>query len=868
MRWRIWVDRIVGRYRHNDDELDGEIRAHLEEKIDSLIARGMSPVDAAATARREFGNISLITERSRDVWRWPFWEALKTDTRYAIRLIARYPAFSANVILIAAVGIAACATTFSLVSGVLLAPLPFANPNEVFGYQLRGAGTERTAAVPLEAYQRVQQGSPVVQAIAATAPRSATATWNGEPHVIRTLRVTSSFFQVFGVAPILGRPFTQSENDHNAPVLLLGHSLWRSRFNGDSGVVGTTMRVDSTVYTIIGIMPARFQAHMPAEPDVWVPHDITRGSGSRDGSVNAQLRLKSGVSQQQAEAWLSSAVAARIESRTTRDSVPATATLIPVSDEILGDVEQPLRILLGSVILVLALISANIATMFVARTSSRDQELVVRRALGASGLRQTAQLITEACILVGMGGLLGIMLSYWLIAALRSLGENMLPRMNEVAMDQRVLLFAFAASAIVGVVSGALPAFLARRQLGNPNAGSRVVGQRTSSTLVVAQIALSVMLLVGAGLLMKGFLRVMPSSPGFALDHRNVVLVRYSGPKNDGVDSALSSKQFVAVVTERMRRVEGVRDVAVMSYAPFYGSVWSDAVEVPGRPQPAKPFTAYQNVVSQNLLEVLEMRIARGRGFGDRDREGSEPVAIVNESAAERWWPGENAVGRQLVVTRDRDRIPVTIVGVMKNARLFGTDSRMRPELYLPMLQVPSTTMTFIVHTDGRSVPQRELERVIWSVAPSIPISYSGELADIAMNSVRRPRFFASAMGAFAVVAVLLSAIAIYGLLTLDVVQRRREIGVRMALGATAGTVGSLVLKRAAILGGIGVLIGIVVARMLSKFMESLLVEVSATDATVFVATAGAALLVASVAASAPAFRAARVDPVNCLRGE
>lgn len=866
---RSRLSSLVYGHRHRDSDLDDEIRAHLAEQTDALMARGLSERDASAAAKRAFGNVTVLTERSRDEWRWSWIEALKMDVRHAFRLVRRYPAFSVNVILISAVGIAACAATFSLVNGVLLSPLPFAHPDQVYSLELRSSEGESTAALSTSAYLAVAAGSPVLDGIAAGSPSGVTAYWGNEPEQLATQRITPSFFKVFGVVPAHGRPFSASDATEHAPVALLGNALWHARFNGDSTIVGNTIVLDSVAHVIVGVMPPHFRAHFTNEPAIWLPQQISEADGGGGRKfVNAQVRLRDGVTAARAEAWLANVARTRMLSRTSRDSVTAVPVLIPIRDMVYGEVERPLQVLLGAVLMVLLLISANVATMFLARASARDHELGIRRALGAGAKRQVAQLITESLVLVFIGGAIGVAGSFWIVAVVRSLGTRILPRLDAVVFDWHVALFAAMATFCVGALGGLAPAFAARRDNGGPASGTRVTGRRASSTLVTAQIALSVLLLVGAGLLVKGFLRVVPSKPGFASENRTMLMVSLRALHTAGNTRADVSLPFVTAVSERMKQVSDVRDVAAMSFVPFFGTASRVDVRIEGYAAPDKPFTAYQNTVTSNLLDVLEISVRQGRNFRDSDNMSSERVAIVNAAAAERWWPKENAVGKQASFGSTGERTTVTIIGVMSDARLFGSDSRIRPELYLPLAQNPTTFLSFVVHTNARKAPLHELKRAIWSVAPSLPVSNSGELADVAMNSVQRPRFFAWIMGAFALVAVMLSAVAVYGLFTLDVTQRKQEIGIRMALGATGARIGALVLRRAFVLAVIGVVVGAISARGLSRYMESLLVEVTATDASVFSVTIAIALVMASVAACAPAWRAVRVDPVRAVRGD
>lgn len=855
------------RRRRHEDDLAEEITAHLDEKADELVARGMSRPEALVAARRAFGNITMVQEQSREVWRPPLFETVIGDIRHALRLARRHPAFSANVILISGLGMAACVATFSLVSGVLFAPLPFPQPERVFALFMKSRdGGAITAAVPAVSFQQVEAGSPVIEAIAAYAPRDATVQWNGEPEELDGEAVTPAFFRVFGVTPILGRAFAPDEAGGSAAVVIIGHRFWQSRYAGDSSVVGRTLVLNDVPHVVIGVMPAGFRAHIAEEPALWLPMQVA-ATGGRADFVSAMLRLSPGTTRQQAEAWLSTVVSTWRPWQPATENETASPVLSPIATTIYGDVERPLRVLLATVILVLVLVSASVATMFVANAQSRERELGVRRALGASAWRQVGQLVTESLTITTIGGVLGVWVSYWIVASVRTLGERVLPRMDTVALDWRVMVFAIAATMLTGIVGGLAPALTARRDTSLVPTSARLTSHRTPSVLVVVQVTLTVVLLIGAGLLGKGFLKVLPTDPGFTLENRATIMVNLrDDPGFDASDPA-APRQFLREVGDRLRATPGVLDVAATSFVPFFGSVSRIDVTLPGQPEPPTPLRAFQNLVTPNYLDVMEMPVLSGRSFTDADREGAAAVAMVNATAATRYWPGEDPIGRVISLNRGDDRVLVTVVGVVRDARLFGSDSRIRNELFLPVAQHSSGFITFVVHTDrAPALLTRDLHRAVWSYAPRLPIGRSSDLSSIAMNSVRRPRFFAVAMGIFAAAAVALSAIAVYGVLTLDVVQRRTEIGIRLAIGALPGRIGAMVLGRALALGGIGVLLGLSLSRGLSWYIESLLVEVTATDVSVYAGASVGVLLLAFAAACAPAWRAVRVDPVKSLR--
>jgi predicted permease len=848
-------------------EIDEELSFHLERETRMLEQQGLPPGEARREAVRHFGGVQRYREECRDVQHVSWIDDLRNDVRFAIRLIAHHPGFSGNVILISGLGIAACVTTFSLVSGILLAPLSFSGQDRVFSLELSSA-EGLWAAIPGDTYLRLAAGSPVFQAVTATRPTGATVDIGGEPTRLSMAAITPSFFRVYKMHPVVGRSFTDDEVATRAPVLLLGYDQWTTNFGADRDIVGKTIRVDGVPNTIVGVMPPRFYGNFEGyrfKPSLWVPFRIDPSE-----AVNPIVRITDGVDARTAEAWLRTVMHLRVEARRSVDSLAAVPVLVPVTERIYGDVKQPLMILLGAVLLVLILVAANVATMFLARAASRETELDVRGALGASVGRQFRQLITESMTLTSTGGLLGLAASYVAISVVRSLGQSVLPRMDNVGIDWRVLVFALSAVIATGCSGGVAHALAARRHRSRAAAGGvRVTGSRTSSMLVVVQVALSVVLLVGAGLLVKGFMRIAPTSPGFSVANRATVQVSFD-PRSADPDTSVAGRwRLTSRIAARMRETPGVEDVAVTTFAPLTGMVFIVNVQPPGWTPAAARLTAYENVISPNYFAVMKIPLERGRALTAMDREGAEPVAVINETAAGRWFPGRNPIGQRVTLEHRPAPEVVTIVGVVRSSRMVGRTTRLVSELYRPLAQTLVSYATFIAATSGdpkATLPA--LRRAVREVAPRAGITESTDLQSTATESVSEPRFFSVAMSLFAVAALALSALGVYGLLSFAIAQRRREIGIRMALGATAGRIAQSVIGRAGAIGLAGALIGVILARALSKYMESLLTEVSATDHWVFALCGAGVFMIAILASCAPVMQAVRVDPVKSLRAE
>lgn len=857
-----WVTAFLRRRRERR-EYRAEIQSHLDERADQLVAGGMSAAEARSEARLAFGNVTGVEETGWETWRLPLLDTVADDLRYAFRVIRRHPAFAANVMLVTAVGIAVCATTFGVVSGVLLSPVGFPNPDRVYDLFLQGSDDRATAAIPLDIYDRIGGLTSVVEAVGWGYPWSEHVDWNGEPELAPSWRVSPSYFRVFRATPELGRVPTNDDLSR-APVIILGDKVWRTRFHADRGALGKMVTIGDTVYTVIGVMPSGFRGFAFAEPAFWIPTRVPRA-----GTVNAQLLVRPGVDSARAEATLVGAVPRRKVAREFGDTIAATPVLVPIREYIFGNVRDPLRIILAAVLLVLALVAANVATMQLARTAARDGELALRVAIGASTWRQIRLLVTESLLLTSVGGAAGVGLSLWGTAWVARLGSAVLMRIEFVRFDWRVLTFALVATGLVGIVGGLAPALVARRLRSIGASSTRVSGGRLSSSLVVTQVAIAVLLLVGAGLLVKGFLRILPSNPGFRTANRAMVSVMlYDLPAFRRSDTT-GARRLLEDVRARMAAVPGVEEVATMSFAPMAGMVWGTHVEIPGQPASDRPLSAFRNDVTANWFSLMGIPLREGRAWTDADGPGAPRVAVVNQTAAAKWWPGEHTVlGRQIIIT-DPPRYALTVVGVSQDVRFSGYDLRSRPEIYVPVRQADPLYITFIAAT---SVPpervSQALARAVWAVAPRLPLERTGDLESVAMESVQRQRFYTWALGAFAVASVVLSALAVYGLLAFTVTARRREIGIRLAVGASPGRIGRSVLLRATLVGGSGILLGELAGVGLTRLMASLLTEVKPTDATVFCGAALGALAVVIVAATAPAFRAVHVDPAITLRTE
>ena len=867
---RALRDRLT---RAHDRGMDDEMRFHLEMEIRDRIAGGATPEEAKRTALRDFGGVERYKEEGRAQRPFAWLAELRQDLSYGLRLMRRAPGFTVSAILVTALGIGATTAIFSVVSGVLVRPLPFAAPDRLASLRLRGVAAPDEVMMPSpDAYTLLQRATQVIEAIAAYSPSNAALVSGAEPEQLRVENVTASMFPLLGVRPILGRTFLPGEDQAPDRVAVLSHDLWRRQFGLDSAVIGRTILLDGVGHTIVGVMPEHAKGALLRGPAIWLPLKVDRQPLR---GVNSIVRVRDGVSIADAQAWINRSL--RLQAAGSADSVATNVQLTPLATQLTGDVRRPLLVLLGAVIFVLALVGANIATLLLARTASRGRELAVRRALGATRRRQVRQLLTESLLLASLGGLLGVLLARWSIGALRTAGGGVLPRLDAIVMDWRVLAFSVAIICVTGVGAGLAPAFAA----GRADPADAFRGTRSEGTgpvrwggirgsLVVAQIGLSVCLLIGAGLMIKSFLTLMPTAPGFDTANRLAISVRLDRRPTYDAGGPARRLAFVRDVTRQLEAIPGVEDVAATSFIPLV--MMSGLSEVSliddSAPERSVPREAHHRAVTANYFSTMNIPLRRGRAFTATDRDGASRVAIVNESAARKWWPERDPLGKRIRFTEaGRQTAEAVVVGIVGDVRFSGRSTRSEDELFVPYEQMPYTMMTFIVRTNGDPKALAPLARAqVWSVDPQLPIDRIAPLTEIASDSVAVPRFYSVLLGAFALVALVLALAGIYSVLAYTVSRRQREIGIRVALGAHPRRVQALIVGEGMALAIAGIMLGAGLARLLTGVLEGLIREVSPTDPTVFAVVLALLAVAAFIACAIPARRASRVDPLVALR--
>ncbi len=882
MRWWHefkYIVRQINR-RRAEAELEEEIRAHLELETEENIEAGMSAEEARYAARRAFGNLTLTKEDSRTMWGLRSFETLLQDVRFGVRMLVKSPTFTIVAVIALALGIGANTAIFSVINTVLLRPLPYKDPERlvmVWEDDSKHGYPRDTPAVANYMDWREQNQS--FEAMAAMADQSFNLTGMGEPERIDGQRVSANLFSLMGVEPQLGRGFSPEEDQPGAGrVVIISNGLWQRRFGGDRTIVGKTLDLNGESYQVVGVMPTQFQFPR-REVDLWVPIAFTPQQAANRGSHYLQViaRLKPGVAVQQAQADMSS-IAARLQQQYPEQNTQLGAVVIPLHEQVTGDMRPALLVLLGAVGFVLLIACANVANLLLARAAARQKEIAVRVALGASRLRLIRQFLTESILLAVIGGVLGLLLSFWGINLLKSFIPDTIAQARTITIDAKVLGFTLLVSLLTGLIFGLAPATQASKFNLNEtlkeggrdsSAGSR--GNRIRAMLVVAEVAVSLILLIGAGLLINSFLRLRNVDPGFRAE--NLLTMQVVLPKQKYSDQARRS----AFYTELLRRVEslpGVKSAAVTTNLPLYRQGNSIGLSIEGRPDPIgqRP-SVTTRVISQRYFSTMGIQLLQGREFGDQDRIDSPAVAVVSETMARRFWPGESPLGKRVTPSTPDTAAPedwITVVGVVKDVHQFDLVADPKPQMYLSYVQAEFfEPRDLVVSTSVDPLSMTSAVRgAVWEIDKDQPVSNIRTMKEIVSESVARQRFSMLLLGIFAGLALVLAAVGIYGVMSYSVAQRTREIGLRMALGAQKWDVLRLVVGQGLKLVLIGIAIGLVAAFVLTRVMSSLLFGISATDPTTFIAISLVLISVAVLASFIPARRATKVDPMIALRYE
>ena len=803
-------------------------------------------------------------------------ENLLKDWRFGFRILLKRPGFTAAAVLALALGIGANTAVFSVVNAVLLRPLPLKDPDRlvwIWGDGIRNPGNGRASVSPPD-FLDFRDQNQVFERITAFQNFPFNLAGGGEPERINGVRVSSDFFETVGVSPIHGRTFfSEEEQDGHGNVAVIGYRLWQRRFGGEASLVGKTISLNGDSFTVVGIMPAGFQFPRD-EVELWTPitFGIPQTSIRRFHFLRPIARLKPGVSREQAQADIT-AITVRLEQQYPDSNTDFGARLVLLPEQIIGDMRLTLVMLGAAVAFVLLIACANVANLLLARAATRQKEIAIRSALGASRWRLVRQLLTESVGLALCGGMLGFLIAWWGVELLVKLGPSNIPRLGEVKIDATVFGFTLLVSCITGILFGLVPALQVSpgglgeilKEGGRGSTQSR--GRRMRGTLVVSEIALAVVLLAGAGLMLRSFLRLTRIDPGFKPVN---VLTMQIGLTQARYAEAKDRAAFFQQLLPEVAALPGVRHAGAVSQLPMSGQNNDTWFSVEGRP-PARPgerLGANQRVATPDYFQALGIPIIEGRGFTDRDVPGSPNVIVISDTFARQIFPNEQPLGKRLTVDIGQ---PWTgeIVGVVGAIRHSGLSVEPWREMYFAYAQNPIGGMNLVVSAaaDPASLASA-IKSEVQKLDKDQPIYNVRTMDSVVSDSVAQPRFRTLLLTIFSAVALILAAVGIYGVISYYVSERTHEIGVRMALGARQTDVLRMIAGQAAtlILGGIGV--GLVAAFLLTRLMSNLLFEVTAADPLTFAAAAGLLTLVALVATFVPARRATKVDPMIALRYE
>jgi putative ABC transport system permease protein len=854
-------DRLHWLFRSKDAEerLDSELAFHLEMETERLIASGLTPDEAAREARRSLGNVTRTKETVRDERGISWVEDLGRDLAYAARGLRRRPGFTFAVLATLALGIGANTAVFSVVEGVALRPLAFHDPSK-----LVALWPDR--AVSMAERLAFAEQTRTLESVAAYATWTMALTSVDEPTQLRTARTSGNLFEVLGVRAVLGRTYGPSAEEPGAdPVAVISYNLWKERYHGDSAVLGKPIELDGLRHEIIGVMPRTFEV-VRTPSSVWVPLPRDPSAWYYRSSFSLIIgRLAPGASLESARADFARVLDVVRQPLGMPDAYGRGATVQDYREYLLGDYRLVLRVLFGAVLGILLLAGANLANLLLSRADSRRPELGMRLALGARRSRLVRQLVTEGIALATAGAALGLALAIALLGIFRAIAPESTPRLEEVGINPAVLVVCAGTSLVMALVFGIAQSLggIPRSEGSRPGiaSGTRAT-VRAGGFLIVLETALAVALIIGAGLMIRTIGRISSVDPGFR--HEDVLTLRVqpvlNGPQLDA---------FYTATFERIKALPGVVTVGAVQHLPLSGIRWDTSIEIEGRsipPGQARP-TVGLRLIGGDYLGALGIPLKGGRDFDARDTRDAMRVALVNESMAARMWPGESPLGRRFRAGRDTSWI--TVVGVVGDVRHRSLTEAPDAELYQPTSQSGMPALMLAVRT---SVPPASLARTVqaavWEVDPAVPVARVVPFDDLLRDSVGDTRLLTLVLGVFAVVALAVGAIGVFGVVSFAVSRRTREIGIRMALGATRGTVRGAVFGKSMALVGGGIAIGVVAALGLTRFLKGFLFEVGTTDPVTFAGVAALLALVAATAIAGPALGATRVDPMKVLREE
>ena len=871
---------LFGRARQ-EREMAEELESHIQMHVDDAVRAGRTPEEARREAVRRLGGVDATKEAVRDRRRLPFFETAWRDLRFAARSLAKNPGFAAVTIATLALGIGANTAIFTVVHAVLIERLPFHEPGRLVAvWETNADRPGRKNVIAPFNYLRWQERGTPFSSMAGMYDDRVALTGEGRPEQLVAQVVMPSFFSTLGVAPLLGRAFAPDEGpDGNDQVVILSHGLWQRRFGGDPAIVGKTIQVDRRPVTVVGVMPARFSlflktgtlAGKPA--DLWAPMVFTEKGAQRSGRYASSIaRLAPGETVASAQAKMAAIMSALAREFPDRDE-GWSVQVVPLHAEIAGEMRTTLLVLFAAVGFVLLIACANVAGLLLARGTTRVREMAIRTALGAGRGRIFSQLLTENLLLALVGGALGLLLARWGVALLVALSPSDLTGLRLVQLSPAVLAFTFVVSMLTAALCGLAPALAGSRpdvqdslKDGGRSGGAGLRTRALRKVFVVAEVALAMVLLAGAGLMIKSLGALGRVNPGFASEGVLTGRVTLSG---DQYKEDPPTLRFFAEAVERVSEIPGVKDAGAVSFPPFTGLAAATGFRIVGRPVPApgqEPGTEVR-VCDNGYFRVMRIPLVRGRLFTDRELREKADVVLISEGFAKQFFPGQDPIGQKLLIDMMEEPPATEIVGIVGDVKHAGLSAEARPMVYWPHPVLVYGAMTLVVRTDGDPAALAPmLERAVQSIDKDQPVSDIRTMEQWIGASLARERFASALLLVFAALALTLAAIGIYGVMSYVVGQRTTEMGIRAALGATARDLRRLILRDGARLLLAGLAIGLPLALAGSRALRSLLYETPASDPATFAVVLAVLASAALFASWLPARRAAKVPPAEALR--
>ena len=885
--------RALFRREKVEAELADELRFHFEQQVEKFVRSGLTHQEAIRQTRLVFGGTDQVKEECRDARGVSFLEILLQDVRFGLRILRKMPGFTVVAVLTLALGIGASTAVFSAVNTILLKPLPYPNPERIVMLWWKAPILLADAADQFpwrkQDFARFSLAAKSFQSIGAFKSDFFNLVGSGEPTRLDGLRASAGFFPALGLVPALGRAFTPEEDQpgHEFEVIL-SDELWRDRFGSDTGILGRAITLNGQSYTIVGVMPRGFAfpraeempatLSLPPRIQLWVPLDLPAASGGPN-EFAVVGRLNPGGTAEQATEEL------RIYGDRTASEFPDSKgwynpNVISLTQQIVGDTRRPLLLLLGAVGIVLLIASSNVASLLLTRTLGRKQEFTLRGALGAGHGRLMRQLLTESLLLASLGGLAGMVLAEIALDVVKILGPSNVPRLQEVQLDPRVFVFTIGITFIAAILFGWMPSIGTSREslVESLNEGGRrtsgsATHPKVRNALLVAEVALALVLVVSTGLLVRTFYHMLAADPGFNPTH--VLTFQLALPNSKYTDTDRMAELYQKVL-RALEAVPGVQSAGIVSEVPMGGSTDSTVIRVPDHPRvdgKEHPYVNY-SFASPGYFSALGTPLLRGRDFLDTDTLGSAHVTVINNAMAKKYWPGQDPIGREVGV--ENPRWPTrTVVGIVPDIKHASLREVPDPEMYVPYTQneirIWPSMQTMQVALRSKIEPAAltaSAREALRSVDPDLPISNVATLEALVDNSMAQSRFSLFLLGSFGILALVLAMIGMYGVISYSVQQQTREIGIRMAMGATRQDVLRMVLGSGARLAALGITIGLPTAWIVTRTMESFLYGVRSTDPLTFAVVSVLLMSVALFACFLPARRATRVDPLVALRYE